>query len=156
MNKFEPEFARRLKRKHQGYGDTYYLDEVFVKIRGKEHYLWHAVYQDVEVVDVYLQERRDAKAAKGFFQRFLNAGGVPGEIITDKLRSLWCRTPIFDPWIKSQHRAIRQQSSRAIASTYPRPRARHASFQIDHPGAEIPGKSRCRLQPIQSAQAFVV
>jgi len=36
---------------------------------------------------VYLQERRDAKAAKRFFQRFLRSGGVPREIITDKLRS---------------------------------------------------------------------
>ena len=80
VNKFGPEFARRLKRKHQGYGDTYYLDEVFVKIRGKQHYLGRAVDQDGEVVDVCLQERRDAKAAKQFFQRFLKAGGVPREI----------------------------------------------------------------------------
>jgi putative transposase len=87
VNKFGPEFARRLKRKHQGFGDTYFLDEVFVNICEKRHYLWRAVDQDGEVVDVYLQERRDANAAKRFFQRFLKAGGVPREIITDKLRS---------------------------------------------------------------------
>ena len=87
VNKFGPEFAHRLKRKHQGFGDTYYLDEVFVKIRSKQHYLWRAVDQDGEVVDVCLQERRDAKAAKRFFQRFLKSGGTPREIITDKLRS---------------------------------------------------------------------
>jgi len=63
------------------------LDEVFVKIRGKQHYLWRAVDQDGEVVDIYLQKRRDAKAAKRFFQRFLNSGGMPREIVTDKLRS---------------------------------------------------------------------
>jgi len=87
VNKFGPVFTRRLKCKHQGFGDTYYLDEVFVKIRGKQHYLWRAVDQDREVVDVYLQERRDATSAKRFFQRFLKTGGVPREIITDKLRS---------------------------------------------------------------------
>lgn len=86
VNKFGPKFARGLKRKHRGYGDTYFLDEVFVKIGGKQHYLWRAVEQDGEVVDVYLLERRDAKAAKLFFQRFLKAGGVPRVIITDKLR----------------------------------------------------------------------
>ena len=53
VNKFGPEFAHRLKRKHQGFGDTYYLDEVFVKIGGKQHYLWRAVDQDGEVIDVY-------------------------------------------------------------------------------------------------------
>jgi putative transposase len=36
--KFGTMFARRLKRRHQGYGDTFYLDEVFVKINGKQHY----------------------------------------------------------------------------------------------------------------------
>jgi len=87
INKFGPEFARRLKRRHQGFGDTYFLDEVFVKIGGKQHYLWRAVDQDGEVVDVYLQERRDANAAKRFFQRFFKTGGIPREIVTDKLRS---------------------------------------------------------------------
>ena len=38
--KFRLEFAKRLWRKHQGFGDTFYVDEVFVKIRGKQHYLW--------------------------------------------------------------------------------------------------------------------
>jgi len=38
-NKFGPHFAKRLRRKHQGYGDTYFIDEVFVKIGGVQHYL---------------------------------------------------------------------------------------------------------------------
>lgn len=42
-NKFGREYAKRLKRKHQGYGDTFYCDEVFVKIQSKQHYLWRAV-----------------------------------------------------------------------------------------------------------------
>ena len=50
--KFGRRYARRLKRKHQGYGDTLYIDEVFVKINGKPQYLWRAVDQDGEVVDV--------------------------------------------------------------------------------------------------------
>jgi len=48
-------FARRLKRKQRGYGDTLYIDEVCIKINDKQHYLWRAVDQDGEVVDVYLQ-----------------------------------------------------------------------------------------------------
>jgi hypothetical protein len=55
-----------LKRKHRGYGDTFFIDEVFVKINGKQHYLWRAVDQDGEVVDVFLQAKRDGTAAKRF------------------------------------------------------------------------------------------
>ena len=86
--KFGARYARRLKRKHQGYGDTFYIDEIFVKINGKQHYLWRAVDQDGEVVDVFLQARRDGAAAKRFFERLLrNHGGDPRKIVTDKLRS---------------------------------------------------------------------
>lgn len=53
-NKFGGMYARRLKRKYQGYGDTFYVDEVFVKIRGEQHYLWRAVDQDGDLVDVLL------------------------------------------------------------------------------------------------------
>ena len=86
--KFGAIYARRLKRKHRGYGDTFYIDEVFVKINGKQHYLWRAVDQDGEVVDVYLQAKRDGAAAKRFFRRLLRSnGGEPRKIVTDKLRS---------------------------------------------------------------------
>ena len=86
--KFGAKYARRLKRRHRGYGDTFYIDEVFVKINGKQHYLWRAVDQDGEVVDVFLQAKRDGLAAKRFFKRLLRShGGEPRKIVTDKLRS---------------------------------------------------------------------
>ncbi|MDA0681697.1 MAG: IS6 family transposase [Proteobacteria bacterium] len=86
--KFGTKFARRLKHRHRGYGDTFFIDEVFVKIQGKQHYLWRAVDQDGEVIDVFLQKRRDGKAAKRFFKRLLkNHQGKPRKIVTDKLRS---------------------------------------------------------------------
>jgi putative transposase len=87
-NKFGPKYAQRLRRKHQGYGDTFFIDEVFVRIQGQRYYLWRAVDQDGEVVDVFLQKRRDGKAAKRFFKRLLrNYKGEPRKIVTDKLRS---------------------------------------------------------------------
>ena len=86
--KFGAIYTRRLKRKHRGYGDTFYIDEVFVKINGIQHYLWRAVDQDGEVVDVLLQARRDGATAKRFFKRLLRSnGGEPRKIVTDKLRS---------------------------------------------------------------------
>jgi putative transposase len=77
-----------LKRRHQGFGDIFYIDEVFVKIGGKQQYLWRAVDQDGEVVDVFLQSRRDGAAAMRFFKRLLKQHhGEPRKIVTDKLRS---------------------------------------------------------------------
>ena len=61
-NKFGPKYAKSLKCRHQGFGDTFYIDEVLVKINGKQHYLWRAVDQDGEVVDVFLQARCDGAA----------------------------------------------------------------------------------------------
>ncbi len=86
--KFGARYARRLKRRHRGYGDTFYIDEVFVKINGMQHYLWRAVDQDGEIVDVFLQRRRDGEAAKRFFKRLLKSHrNEPRKIVTDKLRN---------------------------------------------------------------------
>jgi putative transposase len=86
--KFGAIYSRRLKRKHRVYGDTFYIDEVFVKINGKHDYLWRAVDQDGEVVDVHLQAKRDGAAAKRFFKRLLRShGSEPRKVVTDKLRS---------------------------------------------------------------------
>jgi putative transposase len=69
--KFGASYTRRLKQKHRGYGDTFNIDEVFVKISDKQYYLLRAVDQDGEVVDVFLQSTCDGVAAKRFFRRLL-------------------------------------------------------------------------------------
>jgi putative transposase len=87
-NKFGPKYARRLKRRHGDFGDTLFIDEVFVKFRGKQRYLWRAVDQDGDIVDVFLQRKRDGAAAKRFFNRWLRRNRKePRRIVTDKLRS---------------------------------------------------------------------
>jgi putative transposase len=50
--KFGPEYARKLKRSQGRLGDVWHLDEVFVKITGERHYLWRAVDQDGDVIDI--------------------------------------------------------------------------------------------------------
>ena len=87
-NRFRPKYATRLKRKYRGYGDTFFIDEVFLRIGGKQYYLWRAVDQDGEVVDVYLQKRRDGAAARRFLKRLLKKHrDEPRKIVTDKLKS---------------------------------------------------------------------
>ena len=116
--KFGQVYARRLKRRHQGYGDTFYIDEVFVKINGKQHYLWRAVDQEGEVIDVFLQSRRDGAAAKRFFKRLLRVqGGAPREIVTDKLRSYVVALRELIP--ETIHNTSRYANNRAELSHQP-------------------------------------
>ena len=117
INKFCPEFTKRLRRRHSGFGDTYFLDEVFVKIGGNQHYLWRAVDQDGEVVDIYLQKRRDAKAATRFYQRFLKSGDMPREIVTDKLRSYGVAHRSLIP--SARHNSQQYANNRAELSHQP-------------------------------------
>ncbi len=85
--KFGPEYARGLKRRQGRLGDTWHLDEVFVTIQGRRQYLWRAVDQDGDVIDILVQSRRD-RAAKRFFRKLLKGqGSVPRRLVTDKLRS---------------------------------------------------------------------
>ena len=86
--KFGPSYARNLKRRQGRLGDSWHLDEVFVRINGRQHYLWRAVDQDGDVIDILVQPRRDQRAAERFFRRLLRGQGKrPFRIITDKLRS---------------------------------------------------------------------
>jgi putative transposase len=86
--KFGPGYARNLKRRQGLLGDSWHLDEVFVRINGRQHYLWRAVDQDGDVIDILVQPRRDQRAAERFFRRLLRGQGKrPFRIITDKLRS---------------------------------------------------------------------
>ena len=70
--KFGQSFANRMRQHRPRPGDKWYMDEVFIRIQGVQHYLWRAVDQDGVVLDILVQPRRDAKAAKRFFKRLLN------------------------------------------------------------------------------------
>ena len=86
--KFGPEYARRLKRRQGRLGDTWHLDELFVTIHGQRRYLWRAVDQDGDVIDILVQPRRDRHAAERFFRKLLKGQGrEPRRLVTDRLRS---------------------------------------------------------------------
>ena len=69
-------------------GDTWYLDELFLKIQGRQQHLWRAVDEDGDVIDILVQSRRDRRAAARFFRKFLTGQGrEPRRLVTDKLRS---------------------------------------------------------------------
>jgi len=86
--KFGRAVANGLRRRRARPGDKWHLDEVFIKINGKTHYLWWAVDQHGTVLDILVTSRRDAKAATRFFRKLLKGFQLaPRVLITDKLAS---------------------------------------------------------------------
>ena len=86
--KFGQAYANQLRRRRPRPGDKWHLDEVFVGINGRLRYLWRAVDQHGNVLDVLVQSRRNAVAAKRFFRKLLKGlRYVPRVLVTDKLGS---------------------------------------------------------------------
>lgn len=86
--KFGNQYCSRLRKKRGKLGDTWYLDEVLIKINGVLHYLWRAVDQDGDDLDILVQKRRNKLAAMKFFRKLLKGQqAAPLKIVTDKLRS---------------------------------------------------------------------
>jgi len=111
-------FANTLKRRRPKPGDKWHLDEVFLRIRGKLHYLWRAVDQHGNVLDILVQSRRNAKAAKRFFCKLLRGlQYVPRVIVTDKLRSYTAAKREVLPEV--EHRQSRYLNNRAEVSHQP-------------------------------------
>ena len=96
--RFGPVYARRLRRRRGRMGDTWHLDEVFVTIQGRRQYLWRAVDEDGDVLDILVQSHRNRRAAVRFFRTLLKAQGrVPRRLITDQLRSYAAAARIVMP-----------------------------------------------------------
>ena len=116
--KFGAEYARTLKRRRGRLGDTWHLDELFVNIRGQRQYLWRAVDQDGDVIDILVQPRRDRRAAERFFRRLLKGqGGEPRRLVTDKLRSYGAARRDTMPSVR--HDTSRYANNRAEVSHQP-------------------------------------
>jgi putative transposase len=85
---FGPAYARTLRRRQGRLGDAWYLDELFITMQRRQKYLWRAVDQDGDVIDILVQPQRDLAAAERFFRKLLKGQGrTPRRVITDKLRS---------------------------------------------------------------------
>jgi len=116
--KFGPKYVRRLKRRQGRLGDTWHLDELFVNIRGQRHYLWRAVDQDGDVIDILVQPRRDGRAAERFFRKLLKGqGGAPRRLVTDRLRSYAAAQRKIMPSVI--HDTSRYENNRAEVSHQP-------------------------------------
>ncbi len=84
VQRFTPEFISAARSRRHVPGDRWFVDETYIKVAGRWTYLYRAVDQYGQVVDVWLSTRRDLSAARKFFSRALAAGSVPVEVTTDR------------------------------------------------------------------------
>jgi putative transposase len=116
--KFGQTFAHQMRRRQPMPGDKWHLDEVAINIAGRRHWLWRAVDQHGLVLDILVQSRRDAKAAKRLLRKLLKKQGTaPRVMITDKLASYAAAKRVVMPGV--EHRQHKGLNNRAENSHQP-------------------------------------
>lgn len=123
--KFGRHFAADIRRRSMGrFADKWHLDEVVITMRGKKHWLWRAVDQDGFVIDVLVQSRRNATAAKRLMRKLLKRqGSVPRVMITDKLRSCGAAKREIMPGIELRsHKGLNNRAENSHQPTRQRER----------------------------------
>jgi putative transposase len=126
-------------------------------IRGKKQYLWRAVDQDGNVLDILVQSRRHKQAAKRFFRKLLKGlQYVPRVIITDKLRSYGAAKREILPGVEHRQHKRREYSGRELAPAHTTAGEENATLQIGRP---CPALSFClwsHLQSLSTAKAPIM
>jgi transposase, IS6 family len=116
----------RCDRWGQAVGDVLFVDETYVKVASRWTYLYRALDQHGQVIDVLVSRRRDAAAARSFFARALQQGLAPVEVVTD-------RAPVYPRVVEEAAPAARHVTER------------HANnaIEADH------GRLNARLRPMR-------
>lgn len=85
--RFGTQIAARIRRDRPVPSGKWHLDEVVITIRARKHWLWRAIAAIGDVLDILIQSRRNAQAAKRFLKKLMKRWSVPRVLVTDKLRS---------------------------------------------------------------------
>lgn len=142
--RFGREFATTLKRRRPRPGDNWFLDEVFIRIRGKQHHLWRAVDQNGMVLDILVQSRRNKTAAKRVFRKLLTRLALSPARHRDGQAEILCggeegtnargraptkpvseqqlgSPPPADPTTRAAYEEVQLSPARPTVSFYPQP-----------------------------------
>ena len=132
--KFGEEYAQKLRKKRGQPGDKWHLDEIYIKISGKTHYLWRAVDQNGMVLDILVTRRRNKEAAKHFFLKlFAGLKYEPRVIITDKLRSYGAALREVLPHVEHrQHKGLNNRAENSHRTTRRREKVMQKFKSMEH------------------------
>ncbi len=131
VQRFTPEFVEAARPRRHVPGDRWFVDETYVKVAGRWTYLYRAIDQHGQVIDVWLSLRRDLTAARMFFGRALSLGTMPVEVTTD-------RAPVYprvlDELVPSALHTTEQYANNRV--------------EADH------GRLKARLRPMRGLKRF--
>ena len=148
--KFGPLFARELRRQRPRPTSTWHLDEMAVVIAGRQFWLWRAVDDEGEVLDLLVQRRRDKSAAVKLMRKLLKKQGfAPDVLVTDRLRSYGAAKAEIG--LSARHEQGLRRNNRAENSHQPNSttRAQDAAFQNARISPTILVCSRRRSKHVQ-------
>ena len=121
VQRFTPEFIEAARPCRHAPGDRWFADETYLKVAGMWTYLYRAVDQYGQVIDVLLSGRRDLAAARRFFTRALRSGTVPVEVTTDRAPAY---PRVLDELIPSALHIVEQYANNPIEADHGRLKAR--------------------------------
>jgi IS6 family transposase len=129
---FTSEFIDAARPTRHATGDRWFVDETYVKVAGRWTYLYRAIDQHGQVIDVLVSERRDGAAARAFFTRAMTRGPSPVEVSTD-------RAPVYprviDELVPAARHVLEQYSNNRV--------------EADH------GRLKARLQPMRGLKTII-
>jgi transposase, IS6 family len=118
---FTAEFTDAARPARHATGDRWFVDETYVKVTGRWTYLYRAIAQHGQIVDVLVCERRNASAAGAFFTRALTSGPAPVEVTTD-------RAPVYprviDELVPTARHVLEQYANNSVEADHGRLKAR--------------------------------
>ena len=88
VQRFTPLLAAAAGPCRHAVGDRWFVDETSVKVAGNGRYVYRAIDEHGQIIDVYISPRRDTRAVEWFFTRALDAHDAPMEIVTDRAPAL--------------------------------------------------------------------
>ena len=88
VQRFTSELIDAARPSRHAVGDRWFVDETYVKVNGVWRYVYRAVDQHGQVIDVFVSQRRDIESARRFFTKALAAHRVPVDVITDRAAAL--------------------------------------------------------------------
>ena len=149
VQRFTPEFIEAARLCRHAPGDRWFADETYVKVAGRWTYLYRAIVQHGQVIDVLLSKRRDLAAARRFFGRALRAGIVPAGVATDRAPAY---PRVLDELIPSALHTTEQYANNRVEADHGRLKARlrlmrglkrHQSARIVAAGHALVQNIRC-------------
>jgi IS6 family transposase len=121
VQRFTPLLVDAARPCRHAVGDRWYVDETYVKVAGRWRYVYRAIDQYGQIIDVYVSARRDTQAARRFFAAALGGHGEPAEVVTDRA---WALRAVIDELIPAAFHNTEQYANNRIEADHGRLKAR--------------------------------